>query len=123
MLIQKRYPGAGVPRAALTRGRSPPAHQVPGSSVPLWRAAGAPLPTRGWGCTRRSGPWPEPPLPTGDRGRACQSSPCPPAARDARAALARGWSPPDEKTDFVKRQPKVYLFDIKCQPKLYLVDV
>ena len=138
--FKKRYPGAGVVRAALTRGRSPPAHLVPGSSLnqnSFWlmlapvgqgwlrpcvreaRAREFPLATGGRGRTRHSGAWPEPPA---------------------------------EKTVFVKHQPKLYLvdvwyqmstktlpgwclisninrnciwlmFDIKRQPKLYLVDV
>ena len=41
--------GNGGTRAALMRGRSPPAHQGLGARTLLWRAAGAPLPTKGWG--------------------------------------------------------------------------
>ena len=55
------------------------------------------------------------PLPTGGRGRARRSSPWPPAAGDARVALACGRSPPAEKTVFIKRQPKLYLVDVWYQ--------
>ena len=36
-------PDAGVERAALARGWSPPAHRGLGMHAPLWPAAGAPL--------------------------------------------------------------------------------
>ena len=74
-------PGTGIAHAALACGWSPPpgglggalcsgtagaspAHQGPGSRTLHWRAAGAPPPTGGRGCTHRSGAQPEPPLPT-----------------------------------------------------------
>ena len=70
----------------------------PGVCVPLWRAAGSPLPTGGQGHERRSDSRRSPP-PTGGRGcKLCSGArpgpPCPPGAVGGRAALARGRSSP-----------------------------
>ena len=57
---------------------------------------------------------PSPPAHRGPRSRAPEF-PCQPAAGDAPASLARGWSPPAEKTVFIKHQPKLYLVDVWYQ--------
>ena len=57
-----------------------------GARAPLCHTAGAPLPTRGRGCKRRSGVRPEPPWTPGAGGAYTRHS--------SRAALAQGWSPP-----------------------------
>ena len=93
--------------AAVARGQSPHCQPVArGTSAALIRGQSPPS-TGGRGCKRCSGARPGPPCPPGAVGGLAavargQSSPWLPAAGDARASLARGRSPPADKTVFVK---------------------